>query len=78
MKLNEISDDQIIVMAGLGAALVAYGTARGAADTGANLFEGAENILNEAGNIIKTVPKPKNVVLKVIGTQNAKILQGLF
>ena len=73
MKIQEISEDQIILLAGLGAALTAYGVSRGAADVKDTLFEGLEDVteqvMDSSGNVIETitnqVPKPKNPVAQV-------------
>jgi len=65
MKIDEISEDQIIVLAGLGAALSAYGVAKGAAEAVDTVTDGVQDVVDEAGKVIDTVIKPKNPVAVV-------------
>jgi len=65
MKIEEISEDQIIVLAGLGAALTAYGVAKGAAEAKDTITDGLKDIVDDTGHWIDTVVAPKNPVAVV-------------
>jgi len=56
-----IDDDQIIAMAGLGAFLVTYAGARGAAEVADQVMDVFEDVSGGISNI------PKNPILKALG-----------
>ena len=56
-----IDDDQIIAMAGLGAFLVTYAGARGAAEVADQVMDVFEDVGGTISNI------PKNPILKALG-----------
>ena len=59
--MSVLDDDQIIAMAGLGAFLVTYAGARGAAEVADQVMDTVEDVLGRISNI------PKNPVLKALG-----------
>ena len=60
-KKVELDDDTIILIGGLGAALTAYGAAKGAAEVVDTLMD----TVQDAENLTKV--SPKNPILKALG-----------
>lgn len=66
LKFEEITEDQLIGLAMIGTALHLYGVAKGAEDIANTLIEGTEDIVNEAGQKVGSIPIPKGPIAQAI------------
>ena len=64
---DPVSDDAIVLMAGIGAGLTAMGVALGAAEVEESVADVRDQVINKAGDVVEVVTSAPKTVANFLG-----------